>query len=89
MNLSSRKFIVGLIFLAVGLLFIIRLFNVQVLNDQYKSESDHNVLREVTEYPARGLIYDRKGELLVYNEAAYDLMVIPKAFATDWYEFKF
>ena len=78
MNLSNRKFIVGIIFLVIGLIFIIRLFNVQVLDDRYKSESDHNVLREVTQYPARGLIYDRNDELLVYNEAAYDLMILPK-----------
>lgn len=78
MNLSNRKFIVGIIFLVIGFIFIIRLFSVQVLNDKYKLDSDNNVLREIIEYPARGLIYDRKGELLVYNEAAYDLMVIPK-----------
>jgi penicillin-binding protein 2 len=82
MNLSNRKFIVGIIFLVIGLIFIIRLFNVQVLDDKYKSESDHNVLREVIQYPARGLVYDRNGELLVYNEAAYDLMVLPKQVKT-------
>ena len=77
-DLSNRKFIVGLIFLLIGLIYIIRLFNIQVLNDKYKLDSDNNVLREIIQYPARGLIYDRNGELLVYNEAAYDLMVIPK-----------
>jgi penicillin-binding protein 2 len=78
MNLSNRKFIVGIIFLTIGLIFIVRLFNVQILDDKYKSASDHNVLREVIQYPARGLIYDRNGELLVYNEAAYDLLILPK-----------
>lgn len=78
MNLTNRKFIVAAIFIAVGLVFAIRLFNVQVLNDKYKLDSYSNVLREITQYPARGLIYDRNGELLVYNEAAYDLMLIPK-----------
>jgi penicillin-binding protein 2 len=77
-NLSNRKFIVGLIFLVIGIIFTIRLFNVQVLNEKYKLDSDQNVLREITEYPARGLVYDRTGKLLVYNEAAYDLMVVPK-----------
>lgn len=77
-NLSNRKFVVGLIFLAVGVIFALRLFSVQVLNDEYKLDSDQNVLREIIQYPARGLVYDRNGELLVYNEAAYDLMVIPK-----------
>jgi len=78
MNLSRRKFVVGLSFLAVGVLFIVRLFTVQVLDDKYKLDSDSNVMRSITQYPARGLVYDRNGELLVYNEAAYDLMVIPK-----------
>jgi len=77
-NLSNRKFIVGIIFLAIGLVFIVRLFTIQVLNDKYKVDSDNNVLREIVEYPARGLVYDRNGVLLVYNEAAYDLMVLPK-----------
>jgi len=78
MNLSNRKFIVGLIFLVVGVLFIARLFIIQVLNDKYKVDSESNVMRLMIQHPARGLIYDRNGELLVYNEAAYDLMVIPK-----------
>ena len=77
-NLSNRPFIVGIIFLVIGIIFSIRLFYVQVVNDKYKLTSDNNVLREITLYPARGLIYDRNGTLLVYNEAAYDLMVVPK-----------
>lgn len=77
-NLSDRKAVIGLIFIIVGLIFLIRLFNVQIINDKYKIDSDQNVLREVIQYPARGLIYDRNGILLVYNEAAYDLMVVPK-----------
>jgi penicillin-binding protein 2 len=77
-NLSDRKVVIALIFIVVGLIFIIRLFNVQIINDKYKIDSDQNVLREVIQYPARGLIYDRNGILLVYNEAAYDLMVVPR-----------
>ena len=77
-NLSDRKVVIALIFIVVGLIFIIRLFNVQIINDKYKIDSDQNVLREVIQHPARGLIYDRNGILLVYNEAAYDLMVVPR-----------
>lgn len=76
-NLSHRKYIVGAIFSIICLIFIIRLFNVQVVNNKYKLDSDNNVLRVITEYPARGLVYDRNGKLLVFNEAAYDLMLIP------------
>ena len=60
---------------SVGLL--IRLFIIQVVKDSYRLSADNNVLRYVTQYPARGLIYDRNGELIVFNQAAYDLMVIP------------
>ncbi|MCO6499179.1 MAG: penicillin-binding protein 2 [Vicingus serpentipes] len=77
-NLSSRQIVVGIIFLFVALVYSLRLFYVQVINNEYKLNSDNNVLREITQYPARGLIYDRNGDLLVYNEAAYDLMVVPK-----------
>lgn len=77
-NNEQRKFIIGLIFLSVGLVFLIRLFYVQVIDDHYKLDAASNVLRHIVKYPARGLIYDRNGELLVYNEAAYDLMVIPR-----------
>ena len=77
-DLSNRKFIIGLIFLLIGIIYLLRLFNIQIWNNKYKLDSDNNVLREIIQYPARGLIYDRNGELLVYNEAAYDLMVIPQ-----------
>lgn len=77
-NLESRQYVIGLIFLSIGLIYLIRLFYVQVMDDHYKKDATNNVLRYITKYPARGLIYDRNDELLVYNEAAYDLMVTPK-----------
>ncbi len=61
----------------LGLLYLVRLFHIQVLDPSYKLSADNNVLRYVTDYPARGLIYDRNGVLLVFNEAHYDLMVVP------------
>ena len=66
------------IFIAVGVLFLIRLFSLQVLDKHYKELADNNALRFVTQYPARGKVFDRNGQLLVFNEAVYDLMVIPK-----------
>lgn len=75
---AERTWVLAGIFLLVAVIYIIRLFNVQVLDNHYKMDADNNVLRKVIKYPARGLIYDRKGQLLVYNEAAYDLMVIPR-----------
>jgi len=60
-----------------GIIFIFRLFQIQLLDPSYKLLASGNVLRFITEYPARGLIFDRHGELLVYNEAHFDLMVVP------------
>lgn len=77
-NLTSRKFLIMGVFIAIGLVYIIRLFTLQVLDRSYVAMADNNALRFVTQYPARGKMYDRNGKLLVFNEAVYDLMVIPK-----------
>jgi len=74
---AGRKYIVAGIIILVGLIFVIRLFSLQVLDSSYKFSADSNSRRTKILYPARGLIYDRNGEILVYNEAAYDLMVNP------------
>ena len=79
---SKRKLIVAGIMLGVGVIFILRLFSIQITNKTYKQFATRNVLRFITIYPARGLIYDRKGELMVYNKAAYDLMMIPREVKT-------
>ena len=75
---SNRRFIIAGFFLAIGLILVARLVYVQLLADKYILSANNNVLRYITQYPARGLIFDRHGELLVYNEAAYDLMVTPR-----------
>jgi penicillin-binding protein 2 len=75
---SGRRFTVFLIFIAIGLIFLIRLFYIQVVDNSYKLSANNNVLRYMTDYPARGLIYDRNGKLVVYNAPVYDLMIIPK-----------
>jgi penicillin-binding protein 2 len=75
---EDRKFVILGIFFTVCVIFLGRLFYIQVIDNTYKLSAKNQALRYVTQYPVRGLIYDRNGELLVYNEAAYDLMVIPK-----------
>ena len=78
MNLSDRKFVIVIIFITVGIIFSLRLFFLQVVEDEWKIMAANASERTITEYPARGLIYDRNGELLVANTAVYDLMVIPR-----------
>ena len=75
---SNRSGIVKIIFLAVGVVFVLRLAVLQLFDSEYKEKAERQSLRNITQYPARGLMYDRNGKLLVYNEAVYDLMVIPR-----------
>ena len=75
---SHRKAVIsGLIVFVFGI-YIIQLFKLQVIDESYKLSAINNSQRVETQYPARGLIYDRNHKLLVYNQAAYDLMVIPR-----------
>lgn len=73
----NRKYIIIALIVFVSLGLIIRLFIIQIVKNSYRLSADNNVLRYVTQYPARGLIYDRNGKLIVFNQAAYDLMVVP------------
>src|SRR6185436_15829113 len=75
---SDRKAVIYLIFFSVIVAYLIRLFYLQVIDDSYKLSANNNVIRPITDYPARGLIYDRNGKLLVYNEPVYDLMIVPR-----------
>lgn len=75
---QKRSYIVGGIMIALALIYIVRLFYLQVFDDYYKKSANENALRYITEHPGRGLIYDRNDSLMVYNEPVYDLMVVPK-----------
>ncbi|HEX7493985.1 MAG TPA: penicillin-binding protein 2, partial [Bacteroidales bacterium] len=73
----NRKYVIMAIIVLGTLGLLVRLFIIQVVKSTYRLSADNNVLRYVTQYPARGLIYDRNGKLVVYNQAAYDIMVVP------------
>ena len=74
---ANRKYFLMAVVLLLALILIVRLFYIQIVDKTYRVSAANNALRPVTQYPARGLIYDRNGELIVYNQAAYDLLVIP------------
>ncbi|TRX53734.1 penicillin-binding protein 2 [Fulvivirga sp. M361] len=75
---ESRKYIIQLIVVSVAILFLGKLFSIQVLDGTYAEAASSNVIHSVVEYPYRGLIYDRNGKLLVYNTPQFDLTVTPK-----------
>ncbi|MCX7697326.1 MAG: penicillin-binding protein 2 [Bacteroidales bacterium] len=74
---TSRRYILLGMIIFVASVFLIKLFYMQVISDKYKRLSELNSVRYVYEYPARGLIYDRYGHLLVFNKASFDIMVVP------------
>ncbi|MDR1673748.1 MAG: penicillin-binding protein 2 [Bacteroidales bacterium] len=77
MNLDIRKYIIGITIILIGIILLVRLFFLQVIDVSYKISADNNSQRPVTQYPARGLIFDRNGQQIVNNQAAYDLMMVP------------
>jgi penicillin-binding protein 2 len=72
---SRRDFVSGAAIL-VALIFIIRLFFLQIIDSDYKNFADSNAFLKKTIYPSRGLFYDRNGKLLVFNQPTYDIMVV-------------
>jgi penicillin-binding protein 2 len=75
-NADTRKTILIAIVCGVVIIYLIQLFRLQVLNPNYKVWADNNAFFPKTLYPSRGVMYDRNGKLLVYNQPAYDVMVI-------------
>lgn len=67
----------GLIILTV-IIFAGRLFYIQILDEDYKVAAENNVVQKIVQYPFRGLVYDNKDSLVIYNSPVYDLMIVPK-----------
>lgn len=75
---EKRKYVIGGFITVIVIIYLIRLFSLQVADSNYKEKADSNAFLRRVIYPARGLVYDRKGKLVVFNQPAYDVMIIPK-----------
>ena len=75
-NLENRKLVIGGIAIVIVVIYILRLFTIQLLSDDYRKSADSNAFLKQVEFPSRGVIRDRNGKLLVYNQPAYDIMVV-------------
>ncbi|MBS1938013.1 MAG: penicillin-binding protein 2 [Bacteroidetes bacterium] len=78
MNLDERKYVLigGVAFICI--VFILRLFWLQVVDTSWTARAADISERKITVFPSRGLIIDRHGELLVANTPVYDIMVVPR-----------
>ena len=77
-NLEKRKYVIGGFIIVIVIIYILKLFELQVCDGRYKANADSNAFLRKTLYPSRGLMYDRNGELIVYNQPAYDVVMIPR-----------
>lgn len=75
-ELSNRRHVISGIAILIVVIYIVRLFMLQIMSDDYRKSADSNAFLKKVEYPARGVIYDRNKKLLVYNQPSYDIMVV-------------
>lgn len=74
---QSRSYIIRLIFVAVFILIVAQLANLQLFSDKYEKLAQENAVFPKVIYPPRGIVYDRNNKPIVNNELTYDLMVTP------------
>ena len=77
-TLEKRKYVIGMAAVVIVLIYVIRLFDLQIMTDDYKKNADSNAFLNKIQYPSRGAIYDRNGKLLVFNQPAYDITLVPR-----------
>ncbi len=75
---SSRRYILQIIFLGVAVVILIRLFFLQNFESKYKIMANDIAIYKKVVYPPRGVVYDRKGKVMLSNSTVYDLMVVPR-----------
>ncbi|MEJ2003700.1 MAG: penicillin-binding protein 2 [Cyclobacteriaceae bacterium] len=75
---NSRKLVIPGVIVLIAVIYLVKLFSIQVIDERYALAATDNVVQRVVEYPYRGLIYDRNGNLIVYNTPEFDLTVVPK-----------
>ncbi|WP_375579744.1 penicillin-binding transpeptidase domain-containing protein [Marivirga tractuosa] len=76
--IENRKYIIQILIIVVGVIFLVKLFSIQVMESRYKLAAENNVINKVVQYPYRGLILDRNNKIIVHNTPVYDIMVVPK-----------
>ncbi len=79
-----RRYVISGIAVAVVLVYGLRLFFLQVIDQSTKDQADNNALVKQTIYPSRGLIYDRNGELLVFNQPIYEVTMTMRDMGKEW-----
>jgi penicillin-binding protein 2 len=77
---DQRPVVIIIFIFLVSIILLIRLFMIQVLDDSFMKRAESNAIQRIVDHPYRGLVYDRNGKLLVFNNPIFDVMVVPKEF---------
>ena len=75
---EGRREIFQIAIVLVAIVFLVKLFFIQVLDDRYADMADSNAILRQVDYPVRGLILDRNRKLIVYNTPEFKLEVLLK-----------
>ena len=82
--MNDKRPIVLIIAIAlIGIILLTKLFLIQVADDSFLKRAERNAVQRLVDHPYRGLVYDRTGKILVYNNPLFDLMIIPKEFSVQ------
>lgn len=80
-DLEKRRLVLSAVAIGIVVIYVLRLFALQIASDDYRKSADSNAFLKKIEFPSRGTIIDRNGKLLVYNQPAYDIMVVTNEMA--------
>ena len=75
-HLEKRRLVLSGVAIGIIVIYLVRLFALQIMSDDYRKSADSNAFCKKIDLPTRGNITDRNGKLLVYNQPAYDIMVV-------------
>lgn len=73
-----KKLLLSSIIVMIGFTFIGRLSYLQLFSFSPDQTLEDPAIKAIYDYPERGYVYDRNGELMVGNQPAYDIMFIPR-----------
>lgn len=73
-----KKLLLSSIIVMIGFTFIGRLSYLQLFSFSPDQTLEDPAIKAIYDYPERGYVYDRNGELMVGNQPAYDVMFIPR-----------
>ena len=77
---DQRPAVILLVIFLISGVLLVKLFAIQVLDDSFLKRAESNAIQRIVDHPYRGLVYDRTGKLMVFNNPIFDLMVVPREF---------